>query len=155
MSPPPQPDSNNFPSPALTGMVKTAKAVKSPSIESRVLLLVVAEITMRAARNNQTKTTGAKIINTINNLASAKTALDFYKSQALKKHVKFLKKKQCKIDLKLFKEEAKETSFRTLSEIFKILTSNNYPPRSKKVLNLILSLKKMNFKKSLLACFEI
>ena len=81
--------------------------------------------------------------------------MDFYKSQALKKHVKFLKKKKCKIDLKLFKEEAKETSFRTLSEIFKILTSNNYPPRSKKVLNLILSLKKKNFKKSLLAGFEI
>ena len=49
------PDSNNFPNPALTGTVRMARAVKSPSIFSSVLLEVVADMIILAARNNQVK----------------------------------------------------------------------------------------------------
>ena len=49
------PDSNNFPNPALTGTVRMARAVKSPAIFSSVLLEVVADIIILAARNSQVK----------------------------------------------------------------------------------------------------
>ena len=62
----PHPASNNLPSPALTGIVSTANAVNNPSIFSNVLLLVVADMMIRAARNSQTKTVGQNIMRMIN-----------------------------------------------------------------------------------------
>jgi hypothetical protein len=49
------PPSNNFPNPALTGTVRMARAVSNPSIFSSVLLEVVADMIILAARNSQVK----------------------------------------------------------------------------------------------------
>ena len=90
-----------------------------------------------------------KIIKTVDNLSTANEALNFYKDKALYKHV-ILKKKQCVINTKVFIEEADEVVFKLFGNILSFVSGAYYPPRSKKVLNLIIRLKKDKFKKSTL-----
>ena len=52
-----------------------------------------------------------KISKTVNNLASANQALNFYKDKALSKHVLFLSKNKCLINKKIFLEEAARDYF--------------------------------------------
>ena len=91
-----------------------------------------------------------KIINTVNNLLSANKALNFYKNKALHKHVSFLSEKKCLINSKIFSDEASEIVFKSFSDIISLVSGTYYPPRSKKVLNLINRFKKNKVNKSTL-----
>jgi len=91
-----------------------------------------------------------KIIKTINNLVSADQALKFYKKKALGKYVYFASKDICKINKKIFTEEAGEIIFKSFSDILSLVSGTYYPPRSKKIINLINRLKKDRFSKSTL-----
>ena len=92
----------------------------------------------------------ANIIKTINNLLSANKALNYYKNKALYKHVSFISKNKCLIDQKIFLEEAKEIIFKLFSDILSLVSVSYYPPRSKKIVNLINRIKKNNYTKSTL-----
>jgi tRNA(Ile)-lysidine synthase len=88
-----------------------------------------------------------KIIKTINNLMSAKKALNFYKNKALYKHVSFATKNKCLVNVKIISEEAKEVVFKSFSDILSLISGAYYPPRSKKILNLINRISASKFKK--------
>ena len=91
-----------------------------------------------------------KIIKTVDNLFSANQALNFYKNKALYKHTSFLSKNKCLINKKIFSEEPGEIIFKSFSDILMRVSGTYYPPRSKKVINLISRLKKKKFYKSTL-----
>ena len=91
-----------------------------------------------------------KIIKTVDNLLSADQALNFYKNKALYKHASFVSKNKCLINKKIFLDEAKEIVFKSFSDILSLVSGTYYPPRSKKVLNLINRLKREKFSKSTL-----
>ena len=91
-----------------------------------------------------------KIIKTVDNLVSANQALNFYKNKALYKHVSFVSKKRCLINRKIFSDEAGEIIFKSFSDILSLVSGAYYPPRSKKISNLINRLKKNKFTKSTL-----
>jgi len=89
-------------------------------------------------------------LKTLNNLLSANKAINFYKNKALYKHVSFLSKNRCLIDEKIFTDEAGEIIFKSFSDILSLVSGTYYPPRSKKILNLIERVKKHEFNKSTL-----
>ena len=91
-----------------------------------------------------------KIINTVGNLISANKALNYYKNKALYKHTSFLSKNKCLINKKIFSDEASEIIFKSFSDILSLVSEQYYPPRSKKIINLINRLKKDKFQKSTL-----
>jgi len=91
-----------------------------------------------------------KIIKTLDNLVSANQALNFYKNKALLKHVSFLKKNKCLINKKIFLEEPTEIIFKSFSDVLSLVSGTYYPPRSKKIINLIGRLKTNKFVKSTL-----
>ena len=91
-----------------------------------------------------------KIINTVDNLVSANQALNFYKNRALYKYSSFLSKNKCIIDKQIFSEEAGEIVFKSIADILSLVSGTYYPPRSKKILNLIKRLKAREFIKSTL-----
>ena len=90
----------------------------------------------------------SKIIKTVNNLLSANKALNFYKKKSIHKHVSFLSKSKCLINKKIFSEEAGEIIFKSFSDILSLISGAYYPPRSKKIVNLINRVKKAKFNKS-------
>ena len=92
----------------------------------------------------------SKIIKTVDNLVSANQALIFYKNKALYKHASFISKNKCLINKKIFLEEAREIIFKSFSDILSLVSETYYPPRSKKVINLINRVKKNKFNKSTL-----
>tara|TARA_B100001741_G_scaffold310122_1_gene308876 strand:- start:757 stop:1779 length:1023 start_codon:yes stop_codon:yes gene_type:complete len=77
-----------------------------------------------------------QIMRSIKNISSTKDAINFYVSRSLKKFVKF-KKRETILDLSLFKKEPKEVKFKIINNIVKDRAESYYPPRSKKVFNLI------------------
>jgi len=91
-----------------------------------------------------------KIMKTVDNLLSADQALNFYKNKALYKHASFVSKNKCLINKKIFSDEAEEIVFKSFSDILSLVSGTYYPPRSKKVLNLINRLKSEKFVKSTL-----
>jgi tRNA(Ile)-lysidine synthase len=91
-----------------------------------------------------------KIIKTVNNLLSANKALNFYKNKALNKHASFLSKNKCLISNQIFFEETGEIIFKSFSDILSLVSGKYYPPRSKKIVNLIDRVKKSKFNKSTL-----
>ena len=91
-----------------------------------------------------------KIIKTVDNLVSANQALNFYKNKALYKHASFVSKNRCLINKQIFSEEAGEIIFKSFSDILSLVSGTYYPPRSKKIINLIDRLKKDKFTKSTL-----
>jgi tRNA(Ile)-lysidine synthase len=91
-----------------------------------------------------------KITKTVDNLVSANDALTFYKNKALYKHASFISKEKCLINKQIFSEEAGEIIFKSFSDILLLVSGSYYPPRSKKVINLINRLKKNKFAKSTL-----
>ena len=78
-----------------------------------------------------------KIFKTVENLVSANQALNFYKNKALYKHASFVSKDKCLLNKKIFLEEAREIIFKSFSDILSLVSGTYYPPRSKKVINLI------------------
>ena len=91
-----------------------------------------------------------KIIKTVDNLVSANQALNFYKNKALYKYASFISKEKCLINKQIFSEEAGEIIFKSFSDILSLVSGTYYPPRSKKVINLIDRIKKNKFSKSTL-----
>ena len=92
----------------------------------------------------------SKIIKTVGNLMSANQALNFYKKKALYKHASFLTKNRCLINKQIFSEEAGEIIFKFFSDVLSLISGTYYPPRSKKIINLITRMKKNKFTKSTL-----
>ena len=91
-----------------------------------------------------------KIIRTINNLLSANKALNYYKNKALYKYVSFLSNNKCLINTQIFLEESGEIIFKSFSDVLSLVSGTYYPPRSKKIINLIDRVKKIKFNKSTL-----
>ena len=122
--------------------------IKDPSNEDEKFL----RVRIRNYRRNMEKEglDTSKIIKTINNLLSAKEALNFYKKQALYKYVSFLSKDKCVINKQIFSEEAGEIIFKSFSDILSLVSGAYYPPRSKKIIDLINRVKKAKFNKSTL-----
>ena len=92
----------------------------------------------------------SKIVKTVDNLLSANKALSFYKNKALYKHVSFLSKGKCLVNKQIFLEEAGEIIFKSFSDILSLVSGTYYPPRSKKIVNLINRVKRARFSKSTL-----
>ena len=65
-----------------------------------------------------------------------KEAIDFYVAKSIKKFVKF-EKKSTILNLTEFSKEPQEVRFRIINDIVKKRSNSYYPPKSKKVLNLI------------------
>jgi len=122
--------------------------IKDPSNENEKFL----RVRIRKYRRDMIKEgldTG-KIIKTVNNLISANQALNFYKKKAVYKHVSFLSKSKCLINRQIFLDEADEIIFKSFSDILSLISGTYYPPRSRKVINLIDRVKKNKFVKSTL-----
>jgi tRNA(Ile)-lysidine synthase len=122
--------------------------IKDPSNEDEK----VVRVRIRKYRRNLEKEglgTG-KIIKTVNNLLSANKALNLYKNKALYKYVSFLSKNKCLINKQIFSEEAGEIVFKAFSNILSLVSGTYYPPKSKKIINLIDRVKRNKFNKSTL-----
>ena len=122
--------------------------IQDPSNENEKFL----RVRIRKFRKNMEEEgldTG-KIIKTINNLLSANKALNFYKNKGLHKHVSFRSKNKCLINTQIFFEEAEEIIFKSFSDILSLISGTYYPPRSKKIINLINRIRKAKFNKSTL-----
>jgi len=91
-----------------------------------------------------------KIMKTVDNLLSADQALNFYKNKALYKHASFVSKNKCLLNKRIFSDEAEEIIFKSFSDILSLVSGTYYPPRSKKVVNLLNRLRSNNFTKSTL-----
>jgi len=92
----------------------------------------------------------SNIIKTINNLLLANKALNYYKNKALHKHVSFITKNKCLVSNQMFLEESQEIVFKSFSDILSLVAGKYYPPRSKKIINLINRIKKNKYEKSTL-----
>ena len=122
--------------------------IKDPSNKNEKFL----RVRIRRYRKNMEKEglDTKKIIKTVDNLFSADQALNFYKNKALYKHASFVSKNKCLINKKIFSEEAQEIIFKFFYDILPLVSGTYYPPRSKKVVNLINRLKGDKFAKSTL-----
>jgi len=122
--------------------------IKDPSNEDEKFL----RVRIRKYRKNMEKEglDTRKIIKTVNNLLSANKALNFYKNKALYKYVSFASKNKCLINTQIFSDEAGEIIFKSFSDILSLVSGTYYPPRSKKIINLIGRAKKNKFNKSTL-----
>ena len=122
--------------------------IKDPSNENEKFL----RVRIRKYRKNMEREglDTRKIVKTVHNLVSANQALNFYKNKALYKHVSFVSKNKCLVSSQIFSEEAGEIIFKSFSDILSLVSGTYYPPRSKKVVNLINRLKKNKFSKSTL-----
>ena len=122
--------------------------IKDPSNKDQKFL----RVRIRKYRKNMEKEglDTRKIIKTVENLVSANQALNFYKNKALYKHASFVSKNKCLINKQIFTEEANEIIFKSFSDIFSLVSGTYYPPRSRKVINLINRVKKNKFSKSTL-----
>ena len=61
-----------------------------------------------------------------------------------------MSKNKCLINSQIFSEEAGEIIYKSFSDILSLVSGTYYPPRSKKIINLINRLKKDKFQKSTL-----
>ena len=122
--------------------------IKDPSNNNEKFL----RVRIRKYRKNMEKEglDTRKITKTVDNLVSANQALNFYKNKALYKHASFVSKNKCLINKKIFSDEAGEIIFKSFSDILSLVSGTYYPPRSKKVINLINRIKKSKFTKSTL-----
>ncbi|MDC0231989.1 tRNA lysidine(34) synthetase TilS [Pelagibacteraceae bacterium] len=122
--------------------------IKDPSNNNEKFL----RIRIRKYRKNMEKEglDTRKIMKTVDNLLSADQALNFYKNKALYRHISFVTKNKCLVNKKIFSDEAQEIIFKSFSDILSLVSGTYYPPRSKKVLNLINRLKGKKFAKSTL-----
>jgi tRNA(Ile)-lysidine synthase len=81
-----------------------------------------------------------QIINSINNIASTRDTLNSY-IQGIEKKCLITKKNTVLINLKVFLSENSDIQLKILSNGLKHVSKNYYPPRAKKVLNLITGIK--------------
>ena len=91
-----------------------------------------------------------KLKKTIFNLSDSNSSIKFYVNRNIDCNVTFLTKNKVLLS-KFFFEQPSEIVFRSTKEIITKVSKNYYPPRGKKVVNLLKYLKNENFKKSTLA----
>jgi len=120
------------------------KIFKDPSNKNRKFLRTNIRILKKNLTNKGIDL--QKIIRSIKNIASTKEAIDFYVARSMKKFVKF-EKKLTILNLTQFKKEPQEIRFRIINSIVKKRSNSYYPPKSKKVLNLINGFQNNNLKK--------
>ena len=94
-----------------------------------------------------------RILKTIDNLNTAKEAIDFYVRYSEKKYIQTKLNNKIQIDLKLFQEQPSEISYRVIASLIKKKSKKDYPPRAKGILNLMDSVQKKNFKRVTLGGF--
>jgi|TARA_B110000438_G_C15795278_1_gene642577 tRNA(Ile)-lysidine synthase len=87
-----------------------------------------------------------RILQSIKNLRSTTETINLYLKKIYQNNVK-KKKKEIVIDLKNISKETTEIQLKVISQAIKIFNKSYYPPRSKKIMNLITSLAKNNQKK--------
>ena len=93
-----------------------------------------------------------RIINSINNLAATRDTLDSY-IQGIEKKCLIKKKYTILVNLKFFLIENNDIQLKILSNSIKYVSNSYYPPRAKKVLNLISRVKvKKEMKDTLGGC---
>ena len=90
-----------------------------------------------------------KVKLTIKNLYIANKSLDYYYSKAQLNYLRYLNKNKCLINIEIFNEDA-EILFRIISDTILKVGKNYYPPRGKDLKNLILKMKKKDFKQATL-----
>ena len=90
-----------------------------------------------------------QIIRSIKNLASSKETIDIYYKEIFKKVIK-KSKKDVSIELKKFYNFNQDIKLRFVNDCIKYISKNYYSPRSKKVINLIITLDISKFSKSTL-----
>ena len=120
------------------------KFFKDPSNKNRKFLRTnIREL----KKNLEKKGIGfEKIVRSIKNIASTKEAINFYVERSIKKYITF-KGKLTILNLEKFRQEPKEIKFKIVNKIIKKTTNSYYPPRSKKVLNLIDGFQRNRIKK--------
>tara|TARA_Y100001958_G_C21225849_1_gene551260 strand:- start:1325 stop:2338 length:1014 start_codon:yes stop_codon:yes gene_type:complete len=93
-----------------------------------------------------------QIYRSIENISSTKKAINFYVEQSLKKFVKF-KKKETILNFLMFQKQPNDVKFKIINTIVKSRSESYYPPRAKKVINLINRFKsKSSIKSTLGGC---
>jgi len=90
-----------------------------------------------------------QIYRSIENISTTKKAINFYVQKSLKKFVKF-KKKETILDFNMFQKEPADVKFKIINTIVKKRAASYYPPRAKKVINLINRFKSKSAQKSTL-----
>ncbi len=78
-----------------------------------------------------------KFLLTINNLKISNNNITFYTNLNLRENATFIKKKESFILKEKFFQQSEEVTFRSLTEIIKFIGKKHYPPRGKKIVNLI------------------
>jgi len=91
-----------------------------------------------------------QILKSIENLASTNETINNYVNKIYKQCVKS-NKKIVKIKYRFIKNETNEVQIKVLSKVFKEFTKSYYPPRSKKIINLLHMLNNSTQKKFTLA----
>ena len=91
-----------------------------------------------------------EIIKPVDSVVSANQALKFYKNEAWYKRISCGSKNKCLINRTIMTEGAEEIIFKSFSDILSLVSGAYYPPRAKKITNLIGKLKKDKFTKSTL-----
>ena len=87
-----------------------------------------------------------KLKKTIFNLSDANSSIKFYVKTNINNNATFLSKTKVLIS-KFFFDQPSEIVFRSTKQILMNVSKNYYPPRGKKIVNLIESFKSDNFKK--------
>ncbi len=97
----------------------------------------------------------AKLKLTINNLKDTNDAINFYVNQNIYKNSKFIKDKNIFILNQNFFKQPHEIVFRAFSALLNLISKKYYPPRGKKIDDLIqkIKFKKINKKTTLGGCF--
>ena len=92
---------------------------------------------------------------TINNLKDTNDAINFYVNQNIYKNSKFIKDKNIFILNQNFFKQPHEIVFRAFSALLNLISKKYYPPRGKKIDDLIqkIKFKKINKKTTLGGCF--
>jgi len=110
------------------------KVIKDPSNKDIKFL----RVRIRSLKNKLEKSGifHEQIIKSIKNLSATSETLNKYMNKIYKKNVK-KKKNEVIVNYKKLKEESLEIQIRILSLVIKNFTGSYYPPRSKKIINLI------------------
>ena len=87
---------------------------------------------------------------TLENLFKSNQTIDFYVKKNIDENCKYLIKKRKIILSENFFQNSEEIVFRSLNYIFTKISKKNYPPRGKKMLDLVLRINSKNFKKTTL-----
>ena len=123
------------------------KIIKDPSNKNKKFLRTNIRELTKILKNKGIEPD--QIYKSIENISSTKKAINFYVKQSLKKFVKF-KKRETILDFNMFQKEPADIKFKIINTIVKNRAASYYPPRAKKVLNLISRFRSKSNQKSTL-----